>query len=219
PVAFITAWVALVIMGRVREEDRVLIPGAAGGVGSALVQLAARAGAQVLGLVGSPEKKEIVRGFGAGQVLTYEELDGRGTAEDAGFTLILDPRGGGALKDSIRRLAPGGRVISYGVSSLVAGERRSLPRALAGLLRTPIFTSIGLAMANKGVYGLNVLKLFDTASGRQLLGDALDGILEGFKAGDLKVHIGKSFPLASAGTAHTWLQSRKNVGKVVLSCR
>ena len=73
-------------------------------------------------------------------------------------------------------------------------------------------------MANKGVFGLNMLKLFDSEQGMRLLMKAMDGMLEGFQAGLFKAVVGKSFPLANAGDAHELLQSRKNYGKVVLIC-
>ncbi len=225
PIAFMTAWVALMEMGRVREDDRVLIPGAAGGVGSALVQMAVGAGARVVGVVGSQAKKEAVRSLGADRVYTYDELanGGRGrrgarASEASGFSLILDARGGAALKDSLRRLAPAGRLVSYGVSSLVTGPRRSILRTVVGLLQTPLHTPIGLAMGNQGIFGLNMLKLFDTEAGLALLARALDSVLEGFAAGRLKAVVGKTFPLAEAGAAHRYMQDRRSIGKVVLTC-
>ncbi len=226
PIAFMTAWIALVEMARVREDDRVLVPGAGGGVGSAMVQIAARAGARVVGLVGSAHKKEPVKALGADQVHTYEEFAGgrggrraRQAARDSdGFTLILDARGGRALKDSLRRLTPGGRVVSYGVSSLVSGTRRSIPRTLLGLLQTPVLTSIGLAMRNAGIYGLNMLKLFDSEDGRALLVRAIDGVIEGFTAGVFRPLVDKVFPLQDAGRAHEFLQGRESIGKVILDC-
>jgi synaptic vesicle membrane protein VAT-1 len=218
PVAFMTAWIVLVEMARIREDDRVLVPGAAGGVGSAIVQVAARAGAQVVAVVGSSEKKETIRGLGASQVFTYAELSARDRPDTRNFSVVVEARGGPYLKDSMRRLAPGGRVVSYGVSSLVAGPRPSIPHAIRRLLQTPIFTPIGLAMANRGVFGLNMLKLFDTDQGVVLLMNAMDKVLEGFQAGLFKAVVAKSFPLASAGDAQAYLQSRKNLGKVVLIC-
>jgi len=218
PIAFMTAWVALIEIARVREGDRLLVPGAAGGVGSAIVQLGARAGAQVVAVVGSAEKKEAVRALGASQAFTYAEFEAHGRADSRDFAVILDPRGGPYVKDSMRRLAPGGRVVSYGVSSLVSGPKRSIPHALRWFLQTPLLTPIGLAMANKGISGLNMLKLFDSEQGIGLLMRAMDGTLEGFQAGLLKAVVRKSFPLASASDAHAYLQARKNVGKVVLTC-
>jgi NADPH:quinone reductase-like Zn-dependent oxidoreductase len=218
PVSFMTAWIALMEMARVRDGDRVLVPGAGGGVGSAMVQVAARAGAQVVGVVGSAQKKEAVRGFGAAQAYTYAEFSGRNGKNTGTFDVILDARGGSALKESIRRLAPGGRLVSYGVSSLVSGPTRSILHTVLGLLGTPLFTPIGLAMANNGVFGLNMLKLFDTVEGRQLLMKSLDCALEGFQKGDYKATIGRVFPLAEVGAAHSYLQARKSTGKVMLRC-
>jgi synaptic vesicle membrane protein VAT-1 len=218
PIAFTTAWIALFEMARVREGDRVLVPGAAGGVGTALVQLAARAGAQVVAVVGTSEKKEAVRALGASQAFTYAELSSRRKADARDFDVILDARGGPFLKDALRRCAPAGRVVSYGVSSLVSGEKRSIPHALLRLVQTPLLTPIGLAMANQGVYGLNMLKFFDSDQGMTLLTKAIDGVLENFQAGVFKAVVGKAFPLADASAAHAYVQARKNRGKVVLIC-
>jgi len=218
PVAFMTAWIALVEMARVHDGDLLLVPGAAGGVGCAIVQIAARAGARVVGLVGSAAKKEVVRSLGAGQVLTYAEFADRDDPEYRRFDVILDHRGGAELKDSLRRLGPAGRVVSYGVSSIVTGPRRSIVRTILGLLSTPLLTPIGLAMSNRGVFGLNLLKLFDTEQGMSVLMRAMDGVLEGFHNGWFKPVVGKVFPLAKAGSAHSYLQSRKNIGKILLDC-
>jgi NADPH:quinone reductase-like Zn-dependent oxidoreductase len=86
------------------------------------------------------------------------------------------------------------------------------------LLKTPLLTPIGLAMGNAGIFGLNMLKLFDTAQGLELLMKALDWTLEGFENGLYRATVGKVFPLAEAGAAHAYLQSRKNTGKIVLRC-
>jgi NADPH:quinone reductase-like Zn-dependent oxidoreductase len=185
-------------------------------VGSAIVQLAAHAGAQVIGLVGSSEKKDVVRALGAAHALTYDEFRDRSGPDD--FDVILDARGGSDLKDSMRRLAPGGRVVSYGVSSLVSGHTRSIVKTVFRLLKTPLLTSIGLQMGNQGIFGLNMLKLFDTAQGMELLMKALDWTLEGFENGWYRATVGRVFPLAEAGAAHMYLQSRKNTGKIVLRC-
>lgn len=224
PVSFLTAWIALVDLARVRADDRVLIPGAAGGVGTAMVQVAARAGAQVTAVVGSAEKKEKVRALGAAQALTYDELaagrGGRGkpsrAGEAQGYTVILEPRGGRHVKESMKRLAPCGRVVCYGVSSIVHGPRRSIPRVLGQLLQTPVFTPIGLQMGNRGVLGLNLLKFFDSEEGMRLAMDAMDGVLEGLQSGLFVPVVGKTFPMTKATDAHRYLQSRKSVGKVIL---
>lgn len=217
PVSFLTAWIALMDLARVRRGDRVLIPGAAGGVGTAAVQVAVRAGAEVVGLVGSSAKRDTALSLGAREAFTYDEW-GR-LARPAGpreFDVIVDARGGAGLRDSIRRLAEGGRVVSYGVSSIAPGLRRSIPRTLVALAGTPILTPIGLAMRNQGVFGLNLLALFDSERGRNILERAMDAVLEVFREGGFRVIVAGRWPLARAAEAHAFLQERKAAGKLVL---
>ena len=206
PVAFMTAWVALREMARVRKGDRVLIPSAAGGVGIAAVQIAALAGAHVVGLVGSPTKSEIVKSFGAAEVWPND-------AKGGGFDIVLDTTGGPGLKDSFARLSRCGRVVNYGVSTMVVGEKRSIFKAASTLVRTPFFHPMKLMNENKGVFGANLLRLFEDPG---LLGRVFDHVLDGFDRGEFRVLVGKTFPLPEAGAAQQHLQSRTNVGKVVL---
>jgi NADPH:quinone reductase-like Zn-dependent oxidoreductase len=219
PVNFMTAWVALEDMARVRAGDRVLIHSAAGGVGVAAVQIAARAGAHVVGLVGSPSKADVVKSLGAHEVWTNEKWE---TGEDkdlGGFDIVLDATGGKSLKTGFRRLAPAGRIVNFGVASMV-GEKRSLAKVVSTFVNTPLFTPFKLMMHNKGVYGLNMLQLFEPpVDGREtLMGRCLDRVMEGFEKGRFKAIVGKTFPLAEGGAAHEYLRSRANIGKVVLTC-
>ncbi|HVO39712.1 MAG TPA: zinc-binding dehydrogenase [Spirochaetia bacterium] len=214
PVAFTTAWILLMDMARVRPGDRVLVPGAAGGVGTAAVQMAHGAGADVVGLVGSSAKKELVLSLGAREVFTYAEWSS--TLRPASFDIILEPRGGRDARRSLAFLAPAGRMVCYGVSSFVRGFRRSIPRAALSLLGMPIFTPIGLAMANRGVFGLNILKYFDAGTGILQLGTALDGAIKGFEKGRYRAIVGKTWGLEEAGEAHRRLQSREGTGKQIL---
>ncbi len=215
PVAFVTAWISLVEMARVRKGDRVLIPGAAGGVGTAAVQVAARAGAEVVGLVGSSAKKALVLSLGAHEALTYDEWK---SGQDGGrFEVVLEPRGGRAVRESLSLLSPGGRVVCYGVSSLVTGLRRSVVRAAANLLGTPLLTPIGLAMSNQGIFGVNLLKFFDTEKSRLIVADALERILKGFEGRQYQATVGRIWRLEEAAAAHTWLQGREGTGKQEIS--
>jgi NADPH:quinone reductase-like Zn-dependent oxidoreductase len=214
PTAFATAWISLMEMARVRAGDRVLVPGAAGGVASAAVQVAVQAGAKVVGLVGQGAKKDFVLSLGASEALTYEEWKGR--QEGRLFDVVLEPRGGSYVRSSMAVLAPGGRVVCYGVSSLVTGLRRSIPRALLGLLQTPLLTPIGLAMSNLGIYGVNLLKYFDTEESRNVIAKALEQVIEAFEKRRYHACIGRIWPFSQAGEAHSFLQSRQGSGKHIL---
>jgi synaptic vesicle membrane protein VAT-1 len=215
PVNFTTAWVALTDMARVRRGDAVLVPGAAGGVGVAAVQLAAAAGARVTALAGTPEKAALALSLGAAEAFTYEEWGRRGRAERR-FDVVLEPRGGPHAREAAGLLAPAGRLVSHGVSSLAPGRARSIPRVLLALARTPLFTPVGLAMANRGVFGLNMLAIGDSAAGRAIQARAMDGVLEAFARRALRVVIDGTWPLSQAAAAHARLQSRRSAGKILL---
>ncbi|MBI5139799.1 zinc-binding dehydrogenase [Candidatus Nomurabacteria bacterium] len=216
-VNFITAWVALCEMARVRSGDRVLIQSAAGGVGIAATQIAALEGAQVIGLVGSIEKKDTVCEFGAHEVWINEHWESALDTEVGKFDIILDCTGGNSLKRSFRRLTPGGRVISYGFSKLIGGHKRSIIHGITELLKTPLFMPLQLMKQNKGIFGLNMLNFFDETQGFfSPMRKSLDKVLDKFEQGKLRTKIGKTFPLAHGGEAHAYLQSRKNVGKIIL---
>lgn len=219
PVNFMTAWVALEDMGRVRKGDRVLIQSAAGGVGVAATQIAHARGARVVGTMSSENKFNTVKSLGLESWISNESWDSKNETQHGLFDIILDPTGGASLKRSVRRLALGGRVINFGMSSWV-GEKRTLFGLLRGFLQTPLFTPFGLMMGSKGVFGLNMLSLFDPGAHDPtdtLMGRAFSGIMDAFEKGQFKTVIGKTFPLEQAGEAHRYLQGRGNVGKVVLT--
>ena len=114
PVAGLTALYALerggLLLGR-----NVLVTGASGGVGHLAVQLAAHAGARVTGLVRQARHAEVVRGLGAHNVVSDET--GERAGEFGPFDLILESVGGDVLRAALTMLAPGGRLVSYGVSA------------------------------------------------------------------------------------------------------
>jgi NADPH:quinone reductase-like Zn-dependent oxidoreductase len=221
PVNWMTAWVALHEMARVRRGDRVLVPSAAGGVGVAAVQLARLAGAEVTGLVGSEGKMGLVHELGAARVLLNSEWESADDRLEAGYDVILDAAGGESLKRAMRRLGLAGRVVAYGASSLVTGSRRNLPKVIAGVLKTPLYTPIGLMNQNKGVFGLNMLRFFEPPAPGQdpyamPMARAFDGVVAAFERRELRAIVGKTFALADGGLAQEHLRSRGGVGKVVL---
>jgi len=91
-----------------------------------------------------------------------------------GADVVLDPIGGRSFADSYGMLAPLGRLVMYGASSIAPGERRSLWRALTTILRMPRFTPLSLMNRNRGVFGLNVGHLWDE---RRQLADAMTFLL------------------------------------------
>lgn len=211
PVNYLTAWIALVEMARVRAGDRVLVHSAAGGVGIAAIQITHRYGATVLGLVGTPEKAEFLRGIGVARPIVrgVDPMPEPGTVD-----ILLDPTGPTNVEESLALVSPAGRVVLYGAQEIVTGRRRNVFKVLWRMRRYRKLSPIRLMHANRGVYGLNMLRLFGDLA---LLRRAMDGILAGVREGWVKPRVDRTFPLERAADAHTHLQDRKNIGKVVLT--
>jgi synaptic vesicle membrane protein VAT-1 len=216
-VTYLTAAVALYRMAAVEAGEVVLVHGAAGGVGTAAVQLARLRDACVIGTA-SASKHEAVRRLGAQHCIDYrrEDVTARVKAltHGRGVDVVLDPRGGASVRESYALLAPLGRLVVFGVSDAVPGARRSLWRAAKLLVQSPAFRPLSLMNGNKGVFGLNLGRLWTEAARLQPLAALLIAELEG---GRLHPIIAQTFPLAEAAAAHRFLHDRGNIGKVVLT--
>ena len=190
--AFLTAWIPLTRQAPVREGARVLVTAAAGGVGTAGVQVAHALGAEVVGAVGSEAKLDVVRGLGAEAVL-YDALD-----ELEPFDVILDQVGGDLFTASIRRLRPLGALVGIGFAG---GAWQPLDPALL----------VGRNVSVAGFYLGRFMKLRPDDV-RAAAGE----LLERWAAGDLAPVVGATFPLEQAGDALSSVAERRSTGKVVL---
>ena len=217
PVNYLTAHIALRRMANLAAGETVLVHGAGGGVGIAATQIAKLRGATVLGTA-SASKHEAIRAIGVDHAIDYRRGDivgdVRRLTNGRGVDVVLDPIGGRSFADSYRLLAPLGRLIIYGVSSMAGGERRSLLRALTVLVQMPRFKPLSLMNRNRGVFGLNVGHLWDE---RARLAEAMRQVLDDVAAARLRPIVARTFPLERADDAHRFLQTRSNIGKVVLT--
>jgi NADPH:quinone reductase-like Zn-dependent oxidoreductase len=219
PVAFLTAWVCLFEAARARAGETVLILGAAGGVGTAAVQLACDAGLRVIGTAGAEHKREFVTAqLGADACFDARgdwEGDVKRWAGERAIDVALDPVGGKATASCQRLLAPLGRLVFYGLSSALPIHRRSWPRALLALVKTPRIHPLSLVEANRGVLGVHLLHLKQKES---LMRPALERIMQGIEQGRLRPIVDRTFPLTREGAvaAHEHVHQRRSLGKVVL---
>ena len=217
PVNYLTALIALYRMANITAGETVLIHGAGGGVGIAATQLARLRGATIIGTASSA-KHDAIRQQGVNHAIDYRQADVisevRRLTNGRGVDVVLDPIGGRNFADSYGLLAPLGRLVMFGVSSIAPGERRSLWRALTTLARMPTFKPLSLMNGNRGVFGLNLGHLWDE---RRQLTEAMTLILREVGADRLRPIVAQTFPLERAADAHRFLQSRSNIGKVVLT--
>jgi NADPH:quinone reductase len=186
---------------RIEPGETILIEAAAGGTGSLSVQLAKRAGARVIGLASSEEKRELVRGLGADAC-----VDSR--AEDLGEAIreandgnrvdaVLHMSGGAAFDAEMGVLAPLGRMVVFGIASR---EQREI--STAALLR-----------GSKAVIGFWLAHLLMRPD---LLGPMIRDLLAAIAGDELTVTIGEVYPLSEAARAHEDLIARRTSGKLLL---
>jgi NADPH:quinone reductase-like Zn-dependent oxidoreductase len=208
PVNYSTAWAALVTYGNVQPGERVLIHAAAGGVGIAATQIAKRRGAYVLGTA-SPAKHDAIRANGVDEAYGYDLPSTLGKVD-----VVLDAIGGASFKRSYDLLRPGGRLVAFGASSVVGGEKRNLVKAAPQALRMLRgFNLLEQMSASKAVIGLNMLTLWDD---RGTLEPWVTPLLEMMDDGTLKPVVSDEVPFDRAADAHRIITERRNVGKVVL---
>lgn len=218
PVNYATAYAGLIRYGAVHEGERVLLHAAAGGVGIAATQIAKILGAEVYGTA-SASKHEAIRGFGVDHAIDYRANDfvtevRRISGEEQPLDLVMDALGGKNWKKSFSLLRAGGRLVPFGASQLVSGDKRSIPTALRTLAETPRFNPIKLASESKAVIGLNMLKLWDSKGS---LDEFIEPLAAWVEEGRVRPIVAEAFPLEQGPDAHRFLQERKNVGKVVLT--
>jgi NADPH:quinone reductase-like Zn-dependent oxidoreductase len=210
PVNYATAWAGLIRYGSLQAGERVLIHAAAGGVGIAATQIAKRHGAEVYGTA-SASKHDAIRAQGVDVALDYRK---RGWQKGLPrFDVIMDAVGGPSFRSSYRLLNPGGRLVAFGASAVMSGEKRSPLTAARAALRMPRFNLIKQMGASKAVIGLNMLTLWDHAGTLKPWIDPLVALMED---GTIQPVVAAAVPFDRAPEAHRMLIERRNVGKVVL---
>lgn len=216
PVNYLTAYHCLFTMGNLQPGNRVLIHGAAGGVGIAAVQLARARGLVVFGTAG-PAKQEFLRRMGVEHAIDHEKNDFLQVVQKFapdGIEMVMDPIGGKTFARSAECLGPMGRLVVYGFSAAAGSDgKKSWLRAAGAYAQTPRFHPLKLMQRNMAVIGVSMGNLRSRAA---VVRGELDEIFKMYSAGQLKPVIGKTFPLTEAAAAHRYIHDRKNIGKVVL---
>jgi NADPH:quinone reductase-like Zn-dependent oxidoreductase len=210
PVNYLTAYHSMFAMGNLLAGDRILIHGAAGGVGIAAVQFARARGIEIFGTAG-PAKQEYLRKIGVSHAIDYTKSD---------FLQVVRkfaPDGIESFARSYKCLGSTGRLVLYGFSAAAGSNgKRSLGRGLAALAQTPRFHPLKLLRDNISIIGVN-LKLLQARGA--LLRSEMAEIFRMYGAGQIKPVVCKSFPLGEAAAAHQYIHDRKNIGKVILLVR
>jgi NADPH2:quinone reductase len=188
---FLTAWIPLKPL--VRPGTTVLVHAAAGGVGSAAVQVAKHLGARVIGTASSAKKLGVAWDVGADEAMTYDEIDA------VRADVIVDPVGGELFERSLNLLNPLGAIVAIGFAG------GAWPKVDPALL-------VGRNIAVHGFYLGRLMALRP-----ELVRAAIDELVPLWREGAIRPVVGAEFPLADAADAHRLIESRESTGKVVLA--
>ena len=216
PVNYLTAYGLLVAMGALKPEESVLIHNAGGGVGLAALDIASHIGATTYGTA-SGSKHAFLKERGLDHAIDYRTADWFSVLMDLtkgkGVELIIDPLGGGNWKKSYNALRSTGRLGVFGFSAAAGLGLASKVRLLKELVKIPRFFPLSMMGSNKGVFGLNLGHMWNENA---KLRKWTDGILQGVSEGWVRPYVDKAFSFDHAPEAHRYIESRKNIGKVVL---
>lgn len=218
PVNYATAYAGLLRYGGLVEGEKMLVHAAAGGVGIAATQIGKLVGAEVFGTA-SASKHDAIRGFGVDHAIDYrsqsfvKEVRRIGGSKQP-LDLVMDAVGGASFRKSWSVLGAGGRLVGFGASSVVSGEKRDPITALKMLAQTPVFHPMPMMTQSKAFIGLNMLTLWDAKGS---LDDYIVPLQAWVEEGKLRPVVAEAFPLERGPDAHRFILERKNVGKVVLT--
>jgi len=218
PTVFLTAYHGLFQNFVLRPGMNILVHSAAGGVGSALLQLGRMAGCRMTGVVGATHKIDTALNCGAGQVIDKSREDLWAKAREfcpAGYDVIFDANGPATLKQSYDHLAPAGKLVVYGFHTMLSTHRgvaNYLKLALQ-YLRVPRYSPLAMTQANKSLIAFNLSFMFHRTD---LLKEAMQDLLKWVADGKIKAPALQPFAFENVVDAHRALESGTTVGKLIL---
>ena len=213
-VNFMTAWVALKKQARLTVGESVLIQAAAGGVGTAAVQIAKAMGTKVYGTASRPEKLELIRGLGADVAINYanEDFSQIIKNEEGGIDCVLEVVGGEVFKKSVGLLKPFGRLVVIGFASI--SFKRGNPYTWWKTWRdAPKVNVMNMA---QGSYGISASHIGYLTALPEVAKEAYAEMKEFINEHDIRPHVGRVFDFEDMPDAHRFMESRESMGKIVV---
>lgn len=215
-VQYTTAWFCAEEMTRLRKGNHVLVQAAAGGVGTALVQLCKRHGCIIYGTAGSEKKLEYLRELGVDHPINYNKSDFLEEVKKIrpeGLDVAFDSIGGKSFRKSFKSLNKGGRIVSYGISENLGGSLQIFD-TLKMVFNFGIYHPILLLLHSRGMTGVNMLRIADYHP--DWLKVCLESVVDLLHKGEIKPVVGGVFSADKLAEAHRFVESRQSMGKVIV---
>lgn len=217
-VSYLTAYHGLVTLANARNREKLLLHAAAGGVGTAAIQIAKHLGLEVFATAGSDKKVEITLKQGADHGVNYRTQDFvrmvRESTGNEGVDIVMDSVGGSVFRKSWKLLAPMGRYILYGFASAASDKNFNRLKALKEMAAMPVIYPPFIVSKNLGFFGFNLYFLMNKV---EYMTKALKQILKWHQQKVIRPFIGAKFHFDEIADAQKFLQSRQSVGKIVVT--
>ena len=217
-VASMTAYHGLVTLAHLTRGERLLIHAAAGGVGTAALQIAKHLGATAYATVSSEAKMKIAEELGAKAVINYSRDDFasilRNETNGEGLDVIFDSVGGRIMRQGWKLLAPMGRYVLFGFAAVANDRSVSKLKAFQEAISVPLIYPPSMVTKNVSLMGFN---LYFLAQKTKYFQRAMEQLLRWYDKGILRPIVGSVFPFDKIVEAQAFLQSRRSVGKVVVT--
>ncbi|MEQ9404525.1 MAG: zinc-binding dehydrogenase [Cyclobacteriaceae bacterium] len=213
-VNFMTAWIALKKMCRVSAGERVLIHAAAGGVGTAAVQLAKSLGCQVYGTASKEDKLRLIEQLGADKAINYATEDFYEVIMNDGGKLdcVLEVVGGEVFKKSMELLGPFGRIAVIGFASI--SFKKWNPFTWWKTWRdAPKIGLIKMSKRSQGVFASHIGYLINN---KEIASTIWEELKDFVVTHNLRPVVGKTFSFDKLADAHSYMESRASTGKIVV---
>lgn len=214
---YVTAYYAAMHSMNLLPGDHVLIHAAAGGVGTALIQMAKNRGCVIFGTAGSAEKLDYLKQQGVTYPINYRQTDFAEEIKRLGFDkkidVVFDPIGGSSFKKGVGLLNSGGRMCCYGASSMTDAQGNPF-KTLGVAAGFGVWSPIILMMRSISFIGVNMLRIADNKP--ELLEHCMKEVVKMTAEGILEPTVGGEFAHDKLADAHDFLASRKSIGKVVV---
>lgn len=215
-VQYVTAYYMSHLSCSIQPGEKIMVHAGAGGVGTALIQLCKLKQAYVIANASSEEKLNYMKSQGADEVINYSNQDYFKILQQKNIKpdVIFNPIAGSTFKKDYSLLNTGGRLFIFGASER-SGKKFGIFSTLNLLFKMGSIRPIFLLGKSKALIGVNMLTIADDKP--EILSKCLKEVVALLKEGKINPHVGKVFKANEIADAHQFLESRKSIGKIVVS--
>ncbi|MCP4121647.1 MAG: zinc-binding dehydrogenase [Bacteroidetes bacterium] len=210
-VQYCTAFYAAHVATNILPGDKVLIQAAAGGVGTALVQLCKRMDCTIYGTAGSDYKINHLKSMGVDHPINYRSDDFEKVIKQP-LDIVFDSLGGDAFKKGYKLLDRGGRMVAYGAAQQT--DTNNIFGKMKFGIDFGIYHPAQFIMESRSLIGVNMLRIADYKP--HIIKHCLQQVVKMAEDGELDPHVGGMYPVADLAKVHQMMEDRKTMGKIGL---